>query len=441
MPAFAFAKENGPIYHIASLFSGAGGLDLGFVLTGHFKPVFSAEILRQPAETYSRNFHLPVRPADAPWSGPAVLEGNVETIDFEAMGDSPVDVLTAGPPCQDFSVVRGPEWDRRGIEVKRGRLYLQFIRALTAFRPPLFVFENVPGLVSANKGIALRTILRDFSAAGWKAVFADVVDSADLGVPQRRRRLIVIGVRQHILAHISPGNPHQAFKRQLTGGQSLLAKYPLTPLEAFEGKVLPDLTGRYREIMQEYEDLLGRAEWNAVDDYISLNQINDPDSSELELAFEEHGRVLREMGWFGRPVSSVQLPDGSAELLRESQAVRERMKRIPPDENHEYVRGTPWEVEGRGISLIYRRLHPLKPGYTVVAYGGGGTWGYHYERERSKLTHRERARLQGFPDSFLFSGTAQGIRAQIGEAVPPLMAKRIAEVCAEVLSKAKEHDR
>jgi DNA (cytosine-5)-methyltransferase 1 len=428
------------MYPIASVFSGAGGLDLGFVLTGHFKPVFSVEILHQPAETYSRNFGLPMRPADVPWDGPAVLKGNVEHIDFEGMKNTTVDVLTAGPPCQDFSVVRGPEWDRRGIQVKRGRLYLQFIRALSALRPSLFVFENVPGLVSANKGIALRTILSDFAEAEWTVVFAGIVDSAGLGLPQRRRRLIVIGVHSDLLGHLGPTNPHQLFKRRLTANQSLLAKYPLTPLEAFEGKVLPDLSGRYREIMREYQDLLGRAEWNAVDDYLQVNGIDAPDSGELDRAFRKHGQVLREMGWFGRSVESLRLPDGTAEHLRESRAVRERMKHIPPDENHEYVRGTPWEVEGRGISLIYRRLHPLKPAYTVVAYGGGGTWGYHYERERSKLTQRERARLQGFPDSFLFFGTTQGIRAQIGEAVPPLVAKRIAELCAEVLANAKGHD-
>jgi DNA (cytosine-5)-methyltransferase 1 len=69
----------------------------------------------------------------------------------------------------------------------------------------------------------------------------------------------------------------------------------------------------------------------------------------------------------------------------------------------------------------------------VVAYGGGGTWGYHYERGRSKLTNRERARLQTFPDSFEFIGNNSQVRAQIGEAVPPLMGKVIGEVVAKIL--------
>jgi DNA (cytosine-5)-methyltransferase 1 len=154
---------------------------------------------------------------------------------------------------------------------------------------------------------------------------------------------------------------------------------------------------------------------------------------EVEEALRQHEEVLKELGYYGVPVSSLRLTDGTHNVLQEEPVVVERMRRIPFDENHEFVRGTQWEVEGRGISLVYRRLHPLKPAYTVVAYGGGGTHGYHYDRDRAALTLREKARLQTFPDSFLFSGSKTEIRAQIGEAVPPLAAKRLAQALAEVL--------
>ena len=107
---------------------------------------------------------------------------------------------------------------------------------------------------------------------------------------------------------------------------------------------------------------------------------------------------------------------------------------IPPGENHLFVRGTDLEISGIGMSMIYRRLHPLKPSYTVTAYGGGGTWGYHYERNRGKLTNRERARLQTFPDSFLFQGTSSEVRAQIGEAVPTLLSLAIANAVYNILT-------
>lgn len=179
-------------------------------------------------------------------------------------------------------------------------------------------------------------------------------------------------------------------------------------------------------------EVWSRMTFNVVKDYLQFNNIIKPSDSELEEAFRGHERILKELGYMGRSVSGIDPPDGSNRVPRESEEVVERMRRIPPGENHEFVRGTKWEVEGRGISLIYRRIHPLKPSYTVVAYGGGGTWGYHYERGRSMLTNRERARLQTFPDSFLFSGTWSQVRAQIGEAVPPLMAKRIAEAVLRV---------
>ncbi len=110
---------------------------------------------------------------------------------------------------------------------------------------------------------------------------------------------------------------------------------------------------------------------------------------------------------------------------------------IPPDENHLFVKGTRWNVEGRGMSLVYRRMHPLKPSYTVVAYGGGGTWGYHYKSSRGKLTNRERARLQTFPDWFMFKGNTSQVRAQIGEAVPSILGKKIAQAAEIILNRIK----
>ena len=85
------------------------------------------------------------------------------------------------------------------------------------------------------------------------------------------------------------------------------------------------------------------------------------------------------------------------------------------------------------MSNIYRRLHPLIPSPTVIAYGGGGTGGYHYEFNRQGLTNRERARLQTFPDNYLFNGKTSEIRAQIGEAVPPIASYWIDKAVTEIL--------
>ena len=109
--------------------------------------------------------------------------------------------------------------------------------------------------------------------------------------------------------------------------------------------------------------------------------------------------------------------------------VIERLKYIPPGENAWYE-GIPKElrlnVKGAKMSQIYRRLDPKKPSYTITGSGGGGTHGYHWEENRA-LTNRERARLQTFPDSFIFEGSKESVRKQIGMAVPPKGAQIIVE--------------
>jgi DNA (cytosine-5)-methyltransferase 1 len=112
--------------------------------------------------------------------------------------------------------------------------------------------------------------------------------------------------------------------------------------------------------------------------------------------------------------------------------VIERLKLIPPGGNYQAIPdGHRLAVKGL-ISHVYRRLDPDKPAYTVVAGGGGGSMGYHYAEPRS-LTNRERARLQSFPDSFLFEGSIREIRAQVGNAVPPLAARLLVSTVAEAL--------
>jgi len=466
-------------YKVVSLFSGAGGLDLGFVLSGRYSILLANDILPHAVETYSHNFKVKkvVKQYEAS-DLPAVVLGDVVELDFSPLEDYEIDVVVGGPPCQDFSIVRGPETERRGIEVRRGRLYAHFVRALINLHPKAFVFENVPGLKSANKGLAYKIILEDFqklslrwsevrkvigsnnaksNTLGYEIIFSDIIDMSKLGVPQARRRLIIIGVRRDLVEDLIKSfefyRIRELFERALKGS-GIISKYPLTPLEVFEGRPLPELQDRYVEIMREYEgvwnevgtaramrwkeEVWDKLTFDIVKDYLNANNITSWSEHELETAFKEHEQLLKEMGYYGIRVSELKLPDGSNNIPKEASSVVERMRRIPPDENHEFVRGTPWEVEGKSISLIYRRLHPLKPAYTIVAYGGGGTWGYHYERRRSMLTNRERARLQTFPDSFLFKGTWSQVRAQIGEAVPPLVAKRIAQTLAELLDETAD---
>lgn len=462
-------------YTLASLFSGAGGLDLGFKMEGSFEILLANDILSPSALTYAENFgHSVIDVSEFNQNKgskfPVYLLGDIAEIDFSRINDE-VDVIVGGPPCQDFSIVRGTEKERQGIKVRRGRLYAHFVRALIYLQPKVFVFENVPGLKSANKGTAYKTILEDFSELRFRweeikkitgnnmhnriknyfIIFSGMVDSANLGVPQRRKRLIIIGVREDLRDWLKINALKQKAQNILNGESSIFKKYPLTAIEVFEGRPLPELQSEYEEVMREYKevaemvktekaerwkrDVWENLSFDVVKDYLFMNRITEYSRREIDEAFQQHAELLKELGYYGRKLEGRKFPDHSNDVPREVKSVLDRLKMIPPDENHEFVRGTEWEVEGMGLSLIYRRLHPLKPSYTVVAYGGGGTWGYHYRRGRGRLTNRERARLQTFPDSFLFKGSSAEIRAQIGEAVPPLLGKKIAQIVKEILTE------
>lgn len=307
-------------------------------------------------------------------------------------------------------------------------------------------WEDVKELVK-NGAVPQKTL-------GYELIFSEVVDMTTLGVPQMRKRLIIVGVRRDLIRRADVLFKIKTLvSRRLRGADLMFRKYPLTPLEVFEGRTLDELQSVYEEVMKEYEgvweevntekawewkrEVWDRLTFDVVEDYKFFNGIKSFSEEEFERALKEHREVLEMLGYFGRPVDKIKFPDGSNKRPKEKESVIERMKRIPPGENHEIVKGTPWEVTGL-MSNIYRRINPLTPAPTVIAYGGGGTWGYHYRRGIARMTNRERARLQTFPDWFLFEGNTQEVRAQIGEAVPPLASYRIALAVKEVLEILKE---
>lgn len=463
--------------NLVSLFSGAGGFDWGFHRTSKFTTLLANELKLVPAETLAQNLNLRLVSAPAsPQIGdePTIVQGDIAEVSFSGLDSFQPDVMIGGPPCQDFSIIKGGV--RRGLEVNRGKLYSQFVRALVALQPKVFIFENVPGLLSANGRLAYKIIIEDFTnltmrwseiranlptdnggsateKLGYEILFDDIVDASKVGVPQKRRRIIVIGLRKDLAESLELFQVKQfqsRLDRQMSGKASLMWKYPLTCMEVFEGKTIPELKCEYKDVMRAYESLLndeslpGAESWkkevwdrltlDSLEDYLLSNSIVPASTHEIGKAMLEHENILKKLGYFRRRVQDLKPADNSNVAPAQGNSVSGRMWRIPPGKNNEFVKGTEWEVEGRGLSLIYRRAFPLKPAPTVVAYGGGGTWGYHYERERGILTNRERARLQTFPDDFMFAGRQSEVRAQIGEAVPPLLAERLADVLAENLT-------
>lgn len=456
-------------YKMVSLFSGAGGLDYGFHSTGRFELLLANDINDFMVRAFSMNFKARISTFQLNDLFPQVVLSDVSNLDFHSLKDTGVDVIVGGPPCQDFSVLRASTTERSGITVKRGQLYGHFVRALAQLQPMAFVFENVPGLVTANEGIAYETILKDFqrldirwdeikktikqdNSGGklqrYSIIFSKVIDASHIGVPQIRKRLIIIGLREDLIKKQDPLTISYKFERTLWKNK-IFKKYPLTAMEVFEGEVVPNLQWKYEQIMRDYDGIWTEVntprayKWkketwdnltfNAVKDYLLLNDVSRCDNDEIVIAFNEHKALLRELGYFKSRVSSLEFPDGSNRPVKEKPEIVEAIRMIPPDENYEFVVGSKWELRKKGVSQIYRRLHPLKPSYTVVAYGGGGMAMYHYERTRSALTNREKARLQTFPDTFKFTGSYSNMKAEIGEAVPPLLAKRLAQALLQIL--------
>lgn len=456
---------------VLSLFSGAGGLDHGFFMNHKFEVSFALDYNDVAARTYSINHGFTLARIENGHAAQrkAFVLGDIKKINMQNLIVLKPSVVIGGPPCQDFSMVRGPDSERRGIAEARGRLYAYFVKALINLNPLFFVFENVPGLAYKDERAAFRIIKDDFTnltsrvekieeiagngfvgaANGYDLLFSQIADASAFGVPQRRRRLIILGARNGIfdISNSELDRAKEAVNIALNPKDSIFTKFPLTAMEAFSGKVIPELLQEYEEITEDWKIALsGRKamldKWtmgglaftgDIVKDYIFSNGVKNYTKVDLKRAWGEHKKVLAELKYYHRPLDDASdFDDGSNNIPLETRRVIERMKNIPPGENYSFVNNTRFQVKGNDISLVYRRLHPLKPAYTVLARGGGGTHGYHYLRNRSALTNRERARLQSFPDTFMFRGTVSEQRMQIGEAVPPLMGKAISNAIAEL---------
>lgn len=163
---------------VVSLFSGAGGLDLGFKMAGH-DIIWANDLYGDAVETYRKNI------------GDHIVCEDISNISSDEVPDC--DIIIGGFPCQGFSVAN----TKRHVDDERNELYKQLIRIITAKKPKFFLAENVKGLTNLAKGEVFKMILQDFSDIGYKVKYK-ILNAADYGVPQTRQRVIIIGVRNDI---------------------------------------------------------------------------------------------------------------------------------------------------------------------------------------------------------------------------------------------------
>lgn len=163
---------------VVSLFSGAGGLDLGFKMAGH-KIVWANDNFKDAAETYRKNL------------GKHIVCDDIYNIDVRAIPDC--DIVIGGFPCQGFSIANM----KRHADDSRNELYKMLIKVIKAKKPKFFLAENVKGILSLEHGEVIKMILQDFEDLGYK-VQKKVLNAADYGVPQLRNRVIIVGVRKDV---------------------------------------------------------------------------------------------------------------------------------------------------------------------------------------------------------------------------------------------------
>lgn len=312
-----------------------------------------------------------------------------------------IDALAFGFPCNSFSFVG----ERQGIDDKKyGTLYKAGIRVLERYRPIWFIAENVSGIrnVKGRKGEDFSRILRELNHAGdGYRIVAHLYKFEEYGVPQRRHRYIIVGIRGdrardgvrfHVPAPTHGGKGQPPF----VSAREALDKLP--PRQAEWGMALT----RQSETVT----------WRLL---LTAPGLNVWDLGGIARGSDDEIRdYVTKLPWYGDRVpcelGEIRLRDV---FQGDVGAMRAKLSEV-------CLPG----VKSARMSHIYRRLNPERPSYTITGSGGGGTHVYHWSEPRA-LTNCERAALQSFPQDFVFCGSKESIRRQIGMAVPMLGAKAV----------------
>ncbi len=372
-------------YSLVDLFCGAGGLSQGLSQAG-FIPKLAADIDQNALSTYSTN-HPDTR----------IYPGDVSQLTgdelFELAGTSEIDLIAGGPSCQGFST-----HGKRDLRDHRNYLFKHFVRLVDECRPKFFLMENVKGLLTYGKGHFREVIEAAFDNIGYTASSA-VLCAADYGVPQLRHRIFFIGTRLNDAEVSFPAPTHG-------DGESGLLPY-VTVGDAIGD--LPLMGGDFDREQWEYvsapESDFQRYVRSANPNHISLHQ-------------------------------SRNLPEQAARLARYI-GQGEGLRAVPVDELPERFKKMRRIGNGslrKDCTTLYHRLSPYRPSYTITCYYRNISSGpFLHPWEERALSHREAARLMSFPDDYKICGTA--MPRQIGNAVPPLLAKAIGEHLVALLSQ------
>ena len=346
------------------LFCGAGGLSKGFMDAG-FHIIVGVDNDQAALNTFEKNHNGAVA-MNADLSQQETFD-EIKKIAGER--EQEIDVIIAGPPCQGFSLT-GP----RNFDDPRNKLYLAVLEMVKQYQPKGFIIENVPGMATMYDGQVKDEILRRFRAMGYN-VDCDILCAADYGVPQIRKRLIFMGVRNDI------GKP--SFPKPI-----LDSEHYVTCREA-----LDDLPSREEELGEE------------VDHY------TDEPRTEYQKKMRGKCTVLY-----------------NHVATAHKQFVKDTIALVPEGGNWKDL--PPGVGESRKFHEAWTRYDGNKPSRTIDT---GHRNHFHYQYNRVP-TIRENARLQSFPDDFVFTGTKTQQNRQVGNAVPPLLGEALGKELLKIIT-------
>lgn len=339
---------------VIDLFSGCGGLSLGFSQAG-FKVVLGVDNWQDSLETFKINHN------GAKTENADLFNCKPEDIALK-FGFKPgdIDVVVGGPPCQGFSIS-----GKRLVDDPRNVLYKFFIGFLDYFRPKAFVMENVPNILSIDNGSVRNQILEDFKKIGYSVSYKILLASS-FGVPQNRKRVFFVGL----------DNERKYEFPEETHGNNLPCPYITT------------------------SDALNDLPENSVVD-------GSPYTNKVSSGYQ---KTMREnsLGIYNH------------EIVVHNKETKRIISLVPDGGNYKDL---PIELQQtRKVNIAWTRMNSNKPSFTIDT---GHNHYFHYKYNRVP-TARESARLQSFPDNFIFYGNKASQLKQIGNAVPPLLAVVVA---------------
>jgi DNA (cytosine-5)-methyltransferase 1 len=418
------------------LFAGGAGMTEGFKQAG-FNSIFCNEFEKNAVNTCKLNH-----------TSALVNDKNIRDLDVKEVREhlkirrGELDVLIGGPPCQGFST-----YGKRDGNDPRNQLYLNYIEFLDEFRPKTFVIENVAGLLSMSKGDVLDDICTRISALGYD-FDVNVLNAANFGVPQKRKRVFIVGASDGQKIE----RPNATHCMELPSNQGALVDC-LLPYETVQTAIsdlknnkvlLPKLTQQFVEYNEEaeshYQKLL-RGDNTKVSHHSSKQMLG---IRRLRLALLNPGEygteIIKRAENQGLPNDVIDEILNGGEGVRDSKGCRkediekEYILRKLLNEGQHTIEEIINSIDSGGFKNKYRRLQWDKPSHTLVAHMSRDCSDFIHPSKDRFISVREAARLQSFSDSYQFVGSQFQQFLQIGNAVPPMLAKAVALPLVKVLA-------